>query len=226
MGTAMAQQSARETFKEREQRVADGRYYKVTEGVYDMSPRFSWRMLRQWYPRTSHYEPAGQPVELRLIELAQAVDNAKSDEQRAPLIEAFKFLAHQHLPNSDVMRTAHDLTYKDSRLGNSEFYHWALWSYIQFVVTTNSGRSFESAIPIMSMGEEIMLVRAVGHNYIDFEGTHSVNGQTYHIHRLQEPDTGRIYRYYVNATMPLLHIKERNAQREETEDRPSILNLR
>ena len=205
-----AQLSKAELFRERQVQYAEEQYLSQAAMVKDMNPDFSWARLRQWFPQTSYYDPTGEAVQLELIALSKAFQDAETEEKKNALKEEFAVLTHLHLPNPDVMATAYSLTEKDEALGDPKFYQWALWSNVDYIAGSNTGRSFENSIRVLTMGEEVMIFKALGLNYIAFEETYQADTYYYNIHRVQDPATAQTFRFFTNVTTPFFHLNQQD----------------
>jgi hypothetical protein len=211
---AHAQRMADVLYGKDQSATVDPEYEKMIIDALSMPDDFLWMRLRRLYTQTSFFTPFAEELQLQLVELSDRLSETQVPEEQKKIIDRFQLITLKHLGNADIMSIAFSLATKDPRLGNAEFYQWALWGIMATVERTGDGDEISEAYNVITVGEETMLFRMLGVNHLGLEETIDNGFYVFNVHRVEDPATKRQFKVFVNITHPMSFLQSQEKKRK------------
>ena len=191
------------------------RKVRELEALPELYPGYSLGRLTDAYIHSAHYDPEAVETIDRLYALAFAAQKEDTPlKTRMRAINDFQTTLRSHLANLDIVNTGINLMRLNDTLEgeiiNLRFLNWIKDGLIRRLTHSGTGDTIREAYRIISNGEEAYILALRNFKIIQTEDLFA-RGDYYHIHLVEDRDTGRPWKIYTNVTAPLEHQKRINA---------------
>lgn len=179
-------------------------YYKLVDSIArrDDDAEKYLGAIRSYYPYTPQYDPFPDRLEDRLMALAFEAQKEGDVEEMREALKEYNGFVQDHLANVDVVFWATSLSEQDARFGNSQFYKWVRKGLVKSMTEGRDGRTPDKAFHIVTFGEEAVILGRIRGKHLGTDlrmaGERHIN-----IHDFEDPETGKIFKIYVDVTIPL-----------------------
>lgn len=206
---AFAQKAADFYYSHDNSYIANPRYDHLARQALSRPEDFNWMHLRKYYVQTRQYAPLGEEIQLKLLAYFNAAQAAQDPQEIEKAVAGFQLLALDHLANVDALSMAYSLCKKDRRLGDPDFYQWAIRGLMKNVTKTGTGRTIDESFNVVTMGEEALLFKILDLDYLGLEHTLNPSIYAFNVHKVRDPRTGETYKLFVNITIPMAFLEKR-----------------
>lgn len=179
---------------------------------------FNFMSFRSRYAMQPEYDPLGQAASADLLKRAYDVQSAAEPNHQAE--GAYSEWLSAHFANLDVVTQALSLSRQDPRFGDFKMLIWMQEGILRSVLQSGDGLSLASAYDVVTIGEEMALLQALGYNVL---ATQTLQSSTtfYNVHTVIDDKTQSLRSIFVNVTTPM-----RRLQSQQQENRFSLDSLR
>lgn len=183
-------------------------FMKIEEYKNAPTGQFPFFTFLEAYSYGPDYDPYAKVTIDKLYDYAYAVNVANGDEARNAAI-AFKGLLNAHLANLDVVNAAIALVRQNPLLADMTILEWARRGLQQRVLGSGNGAVLSKAYDIYTIGEEALVLKHHNARLIDTEVI-SDGLSYYHVHLVEDINTGKPSKIYMRLTTIMQHITEIN----------------
>ena len=192
--------------------IAMPHYYALArQAILQRPDNFRFDSFRGRYYGTQLYDPLAKAAKTRLIDLAYHIENETDPEKEKSLREDYAAHLAAHLANIDVVMQAYSMSLEDPDLGDPELLLWMRNGLLQSVVKSGTGDSLTQAYDVITLGEEALLLQHLNLKILDTIAAES-GGTYYNMHDVQDPRTGQTYTVFVNVTMPMRYLVQKQGE--------------
>ncbi|MCB1563991.1 MAG: hypothetical protein KDJ75_10495 [Alphaproteobacteria bacterium] len=189
--------------------------YLARRAMITMVPDFDFTTFRSRYTQTSQYDPIGDKVVDKMLELAYIVQNEREDQEKVvKAIEDYRNLVIDHMANLRVVLQALSLSKLDRRFGNPDFFKWMKEGLARSVIYSGDGKSRDGAYDAITLSEETVLFTHLGLKRLSTKSVEE-DVRSFNIHEVQDLRTGQKWEMFVDITYPMSRMRHDKAQEKE-----------
>lgn len=170
---------------------------------------FDFGKFRALYTQSPAYDPAGDVTRNFLLDKAYYIRGEKDESKRRAMLDRYADMVITHLANIDIVNQALALSRDDPRFGDPSFYEWMRGGLLSSVLNSGNGDNLFNAYVIVAMGEETLLLNALGVRVLKTVSRESA-GTYYNIHDVQAYDTGEKRSIFTNISIPMRFLDQQH----------------
>lgn len=180
--------------------------------LFDRPERFNFMELRAQYYQSRFYDPLAQkPVE-EMQRLAYLVQTDKNPNKVVGALADYNSILRTHIANIAVVSQALSLSRQDARFGDTKQLERIKKGLFDSVLVSGDGMSLQGAYDVITMDEEIMLMRHLNYDVQKVEPVES-GIIFYNMHFVIERGTDHTFVIFVNTTIPMTYLeRQKSAQ--------------
>lgn len=182
--------------------IANAAFQKMAWKLLRQDPvNFDYVTLRSQYAKTYQYDPIGDTTIERMQMLAFEASTTPYEQEAIDRIEDYNELLEKHIGHIGVVSQALALSRDDERFGNVEQLEKIRDGMFRSIMETGDGLAPESAYEIVTLAEEIAVLKRSGFQVMDTE--HIKRGiMHYNAHEILTKDKieGIVF---TNVTLPM-----------------------
>lgn len=170
---------------------------------------------RNCYPYLDWYTPFSKDLVDEMTALAFGFDNETDATEKQKNLVEYKRFVRKHIADLAVVNLALTLSMSNPEYGNPKYYKKVKEFLQQSILPPEREKGIypENAYYVISYSEEDYVLSKIGGKLLKSE-IYKVGESYYNVHEIENKKTGNVEIYYVDMTIPIRLLKEREKIRE------------
>lgn len=193
-----------------------GAYYNsMADQVMKRPKVFDFGSFRFNYSGTSQYDPVGDKLKERILDLAYEISQEPDPARKKRLQKEYGGIVAAHLANIDVVTLALSLARENPVYGDAPFFEWLRANLVQSILDSGDGSTLSNAYDLVTMGEQGALLNALKVSIKSTKTEHSAD-LYYTMYEVTDPKARGPYTIFANVSRPMTWLESKKQESDAT----------